>query len=402
MKSIDSRDKNLISRNESKPTISDCRIVVIDDELSVCEQIKNTLESIGCSNVELFHDGANGLESVLENIPDLLIVDLHMPGMGGLEVLEKLRSQFVYDELPIIMETGRGTPDEIKKLLSIGANNIIRKPIDSDLLISRVCLHLENVMLLRGLRDYRNRLEQELKAARDMQEKLLPLAEDVAKAEGRFKIAIGAHYQPSTELGGDLWGMQIIDDNRIGFYLVDFSGHGVGASINTFRLHTILKQLSVTASPAQYLQILNSKVDNFIERGHYATMVYALVDIEKNTLIYSIAGAPPALVYYKGTDQLSVGSGSGMPLGIMRNMEYEDIEVSFPADASLFLYSDAFYENQQINGDAIGLQGVDDFVRNSINVNSNKLTLDSILDGFFKCQSDSIEDDLTLVVASRA
>ena len=91
-----------------------------------------------------------------------------------------------------------------------------------------------------------------------------------------------------------------------------------------------------------------------------------------------------------------------MPLGIMRNMEYEDIEVSFPADASLFLYSDAFYENQQINGDAIGLQGVDDFVRNSINVNSNKLTLDSILDGFFKCQSDSIEDDLTLVVASRA
>ena len=106
-----------------------------------------------------------------------------------------------------------------------------------------------------------------------------------------YGVRLDWHYQPSSELGGDWWGVHAIDDDKFSVFVVDFSGHGVGSAINTFRMHTVLDDLkSLSARPAQYLSVLSDMLFSLLPRGQFATMLYAVVDVLENTVVYASAG----------------------------------------------------------------------------------------------------------------
>jgi DNA-binding response OmpR family regulator len=111
------------------------RILVIDDDTSIRKFLKRGLSYEGFA-VTLAESGEDGLVRAREHYPDLVILDWLMPGMDGIEVLEKLRT--ADSSLPIIMLTAKDTQqDEIKGLVR-GADDYVTKPISFDVLLARV------------------------------------------------------------------------------------------------------------------------------------------------------------------------------------------------------------------------------------------------------------------------
>lgn len=113
------------------------KLLVVDDEYSIRELVKFNLEKAGYS-VECLDDGLKAIQHIMENPPDLLILDLMLPGMDGLEVCNYLRRQEATRLLPIIMLTAKG--EEIDRVvgLELGADDYMTKPFSPRELVARV------------------------------------------------------------------------------------------------------------------------------------------------------------------------------------------------------------------------------------------------------------------------
>jgi serine phosphatase RsbU (regulator of sigma subunit) len=265
--------------------------------------------------------------------------------------------------------------------------------------LARVHEHLMDTH--EALEAFRARVEEDLRAARGMQEELLPRPEDVLAIQERYGVTIEAHFETSSELGGDIWGARAIDDDRFALFVADFSGHGVTAALNTFRLHTVLESLTQeTDEPGAYLRALNRRMAALLPTGQYATMLYAVIDVRKDLMRYAAAAAPRPLMS-TGDGAVTSIDGSGLPLGVTKSIAYETREVPFASDGLLFLYSDALLECGREKGLALGKQGVADLIRDAVSRHGPDVPLQTILAPFFARVDRPLSDDLTAVRCHR-
>lgn len=109
-------------------------IILVDDDRNIVTSVTIALESEDW-NVQSFHDGESGLQGILDNDPDLVVLDIKMPRMDGTEVLQKLRET---SSVPVIFLTSKD--DEIDQIigLKLGADDYITKPFSQRLLIARI------------------------------------------------------------------------------------------------------------------------------------------------------------------------------------------------------------------------------------------------------------------------
>jgi two-component system phosphate regulon response regulator PhoB len=114
------------------------RIMVVEDEIDVANLVKHALERGGDASVEIVGSGAAALQSVSKMPPDLLILDLNLPGLDGTEVCRILRSRPASSQLPIIMLTARTDESERVLGLDLGADDYITKPFSPRELAARV------------------------------------------------------------------------------------------------------------------------------------------------------------------------------------------------------------------------------------------------------------------------
>lgn len=113
-------------------------ILVIDDDQTLVNLVANTLEQEGYDVLTAF-DGTDGLKTMYENRPDLIVLDINMPTMDGWTVCERIRE---VSNTPIVMLTARSEPEEIVKGLDLGADDYIIKPFDINVLVARVRANL--------------------------------------------------------------------------------------------------------------------------------------------------------------------------------------------------------------------------------------------------------------------
>ncbi len=114
------------------------KILVIEDEEPIRELLKLTLESAGYSGVYMAANGENGLSLAQSRLPDLILLDLMLPGMDGLSVCRQLKSQEETRAIPIIMLTARSEESDVIIGLELGAVDYITKPFSRKILIARI------------------------------------------------------------------------------------------------------------------------------------------------------------------------------------------------------------------------------------------------------------------------
>ena len=373
-------------------------IIVDDNELNRIFILK-ILNSKGFNNILAFSNAKDALEQLSNFNPDLIILDLIMPEMDGFECCQAIRSQQKFRDLPILIQTTITEPQLRVKAFSCGANDLINKPVYPDELYARVLVHLENRIYLKNLRLYKRRIEEELESARKLQISILPSKEEVIEIENRCNIGIASHFQPSSEIGGDVFGIKPLFAQQFTLWLADFSGHGVASALNAFRLQAYLKENSnKDANPGEYLSYLNEKLLQLVLNNQFATMFYGIIDIKSDKLIYSAACNPNPIIM-RANGEIETIDGSGKPLGIGINF-YETKTVPFFAGDALILYSDALIETEKFSGGYIDDQELGNLISRNKKESAEQIK-NSILDYFTQNCTPPI-DDLTIYVCVRA
>lgn len=380
--------------NGQSADLSRCRILVIEDNLSNQAVLGRLLNVIGITDIAVAADGLEGLHKVLEYKPDLIILDITMPRMNGYEVLHHLKSAPETRDIPVLIQTASDTRETREKTFSAGATDFISKPINPLEFFARVKVHLENRLLVQHLETQLKHIEAELNAAQRMQVGMLPSGDRLLEIREAYRLDIAQHFEPSSALGGDFWQLLPISKTKLGFYICDFSGHGVAAALNTFRLHAIISQMNrLIKSPAAFLRQLNTRLCRLLPRGQFATFFFGIIDVKKGTLKYASAGSPsPMLKTAHGIKRLST---AGMPLGIMKAPVYQDHELRFRMNDRLFLFSDALTETPNDKGVRLGEEGFEKMAYPYMSALTSGLALDGIMTDFFTYAPPPPPDDVT-------
>ena len=370
-------------------------ILVVDDDPTIRDMIVSFINLLSVGHVSTAENGqeALGLAEVL--MPDLIICDVIMPRMDGQEFLERVREMPAFEETPVLMVTGAEDAAIRNKLLAAGATNVISKPIDGSVVLERTRLALEHQSMVASLRAYQQKTAAEFMAARAIQAELMPTFTQMRRVEKSFNVTMDAAYQPCDDLGGDIWGFRKIDDRRIMFYLADFAGHGLAASLNTFRLHTLISRIvEMDLSPSEAMARLNTELCAVLPRGQFAAMFMGLLDLCSGTMKYSNAAVPEPLFGSRDHQELEIGNSKGVPLGLKAGATYREWKVPFPAGSFMIVYSDALIEQEMAAG-PLGTEGLRDFITPLM----KKLPASRLLEGTVsewnaQCTSD-LADDLS-------
>ncbi len=381
-------------------------ILVVDDDAHICMYIKLQLEADNIGQVRTAGDGLLGLAEIEKKVPDLVILDIQMPNLDGIETLKRIRAQPALADLPVIVETALFVMDQRAEILAAGATNIISKPLNFDLLRSRVRMHLERQDMVNSLVEYQNRIREELELAKVMQDQLLPYETDKARTLSDYGCTTDWVFETSSELGGDFFALRFIDNKRLGLLIADFMGHGVYAAINTFRLHLMMNEQAYSQnSPAALLEKLNEGLNRVLEGVQFATLLYAVIDMEANTLTYAAAAAPNPIIGNRTSGVLHVGDGRGIPLGAQKGTTYENHRLDFPPGSFLFLHSDALSEGLDAEGRLIDDAGVREMVDAAVTAPQTAETgspLAAVKARFFETNPLPLGDDLTMIWLERA
>ncbi|MBX2830058.1 MAG: SpoIIE family protein phosphatase [Rhodospirillales bacterium] len=390
-----SRQKNEADlRNPQNATI-----LIADDTMLSREIIASYLRADGFTNLVFAKDGEDALEQTKLHSPDLIILDIIMPKLDGYAVCKAIRANPEYAETPIIAQTALEENEGRTRIFDDGATDLILKPLNKAELIARTKIHLENRLLVKQLQAYQERTQSELELARNMQENLNPTPELYRGTGIDYGLRISATFQMSSELGGDMWGLVPIDTQRLGVYIVDFAGHGLGAALNTFRLHSLIwsEQLR-DRNPSEYLEVLNRHLKGLLPVGQYATMLYGIIDRHENIFTYASAACTSPVLGNSSTGEARYLDGSGVPLGVIRNASYENREVPFDKNSFLLLYSDALIETTLDNGKFLSEEKLLSMLSETILEGGNEIDLAAqIADQFMDRAPAQLADDFTIV-----
>ncbi|HCF3311396.1 TPA: SpoIIE family protein phosphatase [Pseudomonas aeruginosa] len=333
-------------------------LLIIDDDEVVRESLAAYLED---SNFKVLQalNGLQGLQIFESQRPDLVICDLRMPQIDGLELIRRIRQ--TASETPIIVLSGAGVMSDAVEALRLGAADYLIKPLE-DLAVlehsvrralDRAYLRVENQRYRdkleaanRELQASLNLLQEDQNAGRQVQMNMLPVTPwSIEGLEFSHRII------PSLYLSGDFVDYFRVDERRVAFYLADVSGHGASSAFVTVLLKFMTTRLLYESrrngtlpefKPSEVLAHINRGLIN-TKLGKHVTMLGGVIDLEKNCLTYSIGGHLPLPVLFVD-GQASYLEGRGLPVGLFDDASYDDRVMELPPSFSLSLFSDGILD----------------------------------------------------------
>ena len=242
----------------------------------------------------------------------------------------------------------------------------------------------------------RQAYEQELQLAQQIQRDLLPRS--LPELDG---WELGARYEPSRQVGGDLYDFIDLPDGRLGIVIADVTDKGVAAGMVMATCRSVLRAAATASenpSPGEVLARVNMLLLPDIPEKMFVTCFYAVLDPSIGHLIFANAGQN--LPMLRSGDRVTELMARGMPLGLMADMTYEESEVAVSAGESLLFYSDGLVEAHAPNGEMFGKARVIDRVRNHPGGADLLGYLVESLIGFAGVEGAK-DDDVTLVAIKR-
>jgi serine phosphatase RsbU (regulator of sigma subunit) len=242
----------------------------------------------------------------------------------------------------------------------------------------------------------RERIEQELKVARDIQQASLP--NEVPELEG---WQISPFYRPAREVGGDFYDFFELDEGRVGVAVGDATGKGIPAALAVTASSSMLRAVAqdLSYSPGEVLGRVNETLLARIPPNMFVTCFYAVLNPESGLLRYANAGHDLPYLWHGGdAEELRA---RGMPLGLMPGMSYEEKEIVLHAGEAALFYSDGLVEAHDPNGEMFGFPRLRGLVAEHGQGGSLEEALLEELYSFVR-EGWEQEDDITLLTLRRS
>lgn len=290
---------------------------------------------------------------------NLVLSDWVMPNIDGTQLCQLIRQSHRSRYTYIILMTAIGEEKAVVRGMEAGADDFLRKPVESEELRVRLnagqrIIELENTLAERNqkLQEAYNQIKQDLESAAEMQQDLLP--EPKILANFRFDRL----FYPCQFIAGDIFNFFELGEHYIGFYQLDVSGHGIRSALLSFTLYhrianepyqrgLLLRKIEgeyQPVPPEQVLYALNNRFQSSAYSDLYFTMVYGYIHKQTGELQFGQAGHPsPIYITYSDKKARICGEG-GFPIGLLPDREYDRITLHLQPGDRFFLYSDGITE----------------------------------------------------------
>jgi len=378
------------------------RILVVDDNESNREILMRHLERQG-HQVTPADSGARALEFLAERTYDLVLLDLLMPGLDGYQVLEKMKADPHLRDLPVIMISALDETESVVQCIALGAEDYLPKSFDPILLKARIgaCLSKKHYrdqehQYVQALLESQRQLERELAEAADYVKELLPKP----TFEGPFRA--DWIFQPSAKLGGDCFDYHWVEPGRLGIFLLDVSGHGIGAALLSVSVMNVLRSQGLPhtdfADPADVLGSLNRHFQMENQNNMYFTIWYGVWTPATGDLKFACAGAPPALLVPPGAGDEVIELGTpDMIVGVDTDYRYENRRARIVAGSRLYLFSDGVFEVRKPGGKMLAFREFTDLLSHR-----SRASIDSTVEAVYDeirglAEADHFDDDFSLL-----
>ena len=374
-------------------------ILVVDDESHICLMMEDLL--MDEYNVLTARDGVEALEVVAENQDaiDLVITDIRMPRMDGMELLGEMRIH--YPDIGVMMISAHGNIRTAVDAMRQGAYDYIPKPLpefdELDITISRYFEKRDlEERLLQQERDETERIYQELEDARQIQQSLFP--KEPPEIQG-FEIAAAS--LPAKEVSGDFYDFLALGD-KIGIVLADVTGKSVKAAMVAAMASGMLRmqvegRSDIWDSPRMIFNELNVALRPRLIHGMFVAACLGILSAKEKRLLLSNVGLPyPIIKRGEKTWELEV---NGLPLGILDDAEYTDLAIDLEAGDFVVFYSDGISEAMDETEEIYQSERLMERVRKADSDLSAQEMIDWITQDVIAFMGDmDTYDDITLVV----
>jgi phosphoserine phosphatase RsbU/P len=380
----------------AQPALSSPKLILIVDDTPVnLGVILGALKDFYKTKIATNGERALALASADEK-PDLILLDVMMPGMDGYEVCCRLKADPATCEIPVIFLTGQTSVEDETRGFEVGGVDYVHKPFSPAVVKARVRSHILLREARAQLAEQLHAINNELELARQIQLSILP--HSLPQLPG---LDMAARFLPMTSVAGDFYDFIQIDNTHLGMLMADVSGHGLPSALIASMLQVALTaQVGHSSEPAKVLRGLNRALcgkftDNFV------TAAYVYVDLEKNLMRYAGAGHPPVLQFRNATGKAAQVLQNGLILGMFEEATYEVLELALEPGDRHILYTDGILEAAN---PAEELYGADRFMRF---MEANKsLAADPFADAFLAeianwtgpSADQGQQDDITLLL----
>ena len=321
-------------------------LLVIDDSGFNRLLLKRRLTELGYPEPDMAEDGQQGLDAITAKKFDCVLLDLEMPVLGGIGVLEALRDR--PDAAPVIVISAHTEMSGVIRCIELGAEDYLPKSFDPPLLRARLSAVLEKKRLRDLAADRLTALEAELESARNAQLSLVP--RDAARL-GQGRVTLSAHMEPARQVGGDLYDIVRIDGRTLLFAVADVAGKGASAGLTMARTVGLLRSAARIAmeagtrpDPASLLRLANDDLAAENPDMTFVTAALGVIDSETGEGSMALAGHDAPYILSAAGVRVAEGLAINPALGVMDGLSYSATGFTLAPGESLILYTDGIPE----------------------------------------------------------
>jgi sigma-B regulation protein RsbU (phosphoserine phosphatase) len=341
--------------------LSDCRLLLVDDTKLNLDILVEGLKAD--HKLSLATNGEAALQVAARTPPDLVLLDIMMPGLDGYEVCRRLRQAPETAEVPIIFLSSLEEVHNKTRGFEAGANDYVTKPFDLLEVKARVRALLKAKLYSDAVKE---QLAADLRVAREIQMGMIP--QDFSPLEKAFGVELAGVLEPAREVGGDLYSAFPGAGGRLVLLVGDVSGKGIPASLFMVRASSLARLLGRdTAEPERILARLNDELSADNPSGMFVTMACAVFEPGSGRVAIANAGHNRPVLLREGAPPRWAVEGLGTALGFEPGLAFERTDLTLRPGDSLVIYTDgvneAFNPQAECYGNERLLDGLAEFAR---------------------------------------
>lgn len=346
-----------------------CRLLVVDDNADNRDILTRRLRRLGYTSIAAAEDGRVALDAILAAAAanaayDAVLLDVMMPRMNGVEVLEALAADPAVRPTPVIMISASTELDTVVRCIELGAEDYLPKPFNPVLLRARLGTVLEKKRLRDEVARQLHRIENELAEARRQQLSMVP---------DEFPPGVHALMIPAREIGGDLYDCFEAAPGVLCVAVGDVSGKGVPAALFMARARSLLRASTLQhvaatgapPAPSELARTMNEELCKNNSSCMFVTLFVGFIAVATGRLRFINAGHVRPLRLTPSAEVTELVTRPGLPLGMMETAGHNDHETILAPGECLVVISDglpemtdpegAFYTLERVMADLAAL-----------------------------------------------
>jgi sigma-B regulation protein RsbU (phosphoserine phosphatase) len=377
--------------------LSKCKVLLVDD---IKENINILVQALKDDyKLGFAIDGESALRYAQTQKPDLILLDIMMPGMDGFEVSRRLKSDHRTKDIPFVFITAIDEVENKTAGFELGAVDYITKPFEILEVKARVKTHLSLMVAHQKLAKQNAQMRHSLSLAMEVQQNLIPCIDPVMEG---YDIAGRIIY--CDETGGDYYDyldMTTTESKHLGIVVGDVSEHGISSALLMTTARAFIRQrASLPGNVAKIVSDVNKLFSLDVkDSGRFMTLFLCYLTSPDKCIHWSRAGHDPAILFDPENDTFSeLGGKGGLPLGVSSDSKYEESKHDIAPGQIIVIFTDGIWETRNSSGEFYGKERLRLIIRSHAPESAQDI-LNAVIDSIELFRgTPGMKDDMTVVV----